>query len=86
MTDELLLEMHESVIVGSTSVGEIMHGLLSIGTVVLSVSFFESTLVSAFPVFGGSAGVYNPNLKSMIFLGKNTYAREPSTFCLPVTV
>jgi diguanylate cyclase (GGDEF)-like protein len=123
--DALLSVMPEAVIAGSTSVGEIMHGRLSIGTIVLSISFFDDTLVSAytvdepagretaageelmdrivhtegyvagvlmlatalsmdisklfdgmalvpfnFPVFGGSAGVYNPNLKSMIFLGK----------------
>lgn len=125
VTDALLSAMPEAVITGSTSVGEIMHGVLSIGTVILSMSFFEDTLVKAytveepdgreisageeligrivrsegnvagvlmlatalsidisklfkgmrslsfsFPVFGGSAGVYNPNLNSMIFLEK----------------
>lgn len=125
VTDSLLSSMPQAIIVGSTSVGEIMHGRLSIGTIVLSISFFDDTIVTAyvadeitgkevaageeligkivqsegsvagvlmlatalsidisslfkgmasgttgFPVFGGSAGVYNLNMMSMIFLGK----------------
>jgi len=125
VTDALLSFMPGAVIVGSTSVGEIIHGHLEIGTIVVSMSFFTDTVLNAieidepsgrekaageelisrivrmegnvagmlmlatalsidisklftgmasedfsFPVFGGSAGVYNPNLKSMIFLGK----------------
>lgn len=43
ITDTLLKVMPDAVIVGSTSVGEIMYGLLQVGTTVLSISFFSET-------------------------------------------
>ena len=40
INDELLKAIPDAIIFGSTSVGEIMHGLLQVGTTVLSISFF----------------------------------------------
>ena len=129
VTDALSKALPDAVIVGSTSVGEIMDGRLQVGTIVLSFSFFEETAVKAitipaiagsereagvglmrqikglgviagvlmlatpldmdvsalfrgmseedfrFPIFGGGAGVYDPNLESMIFHG-NEYVSQ----------
>lgn len=124
ISDEIIKYIPKAVIVGSTSVGEIIHGQLQVGTTVLSFSFFDDTVLKPiavptpagaefeagqnlmreitgieevagvlvlatplsinvaklfsgmseesfdFPVFGGGAGVYDPNLVSMIFLGR----------------
>jgi len=43
VVEELLFAMPKALIVGSTSVGEIVHGLLQVGTTVLSISFFDDT-------------------------------------------
>ena len=124
ITDEIEKYIPKAVIVGSTTVGEIIHGQPRVGTVVLSLSFFDETILKTFvvtpsagnefetgrnlikkissfegvagvlmlattqsisvsklfggmsektfdfPVFGGGAGVYDPNMVSMIFLGR----------------
>lgn len=130
INDELLKAMPNAIIVGSTSVGEIVHGLLQVGTTVLSISFFDETVLKAividkpagresaagkklmrsiaglgqsiagvlmlatpmsvdaaklframseedfsFPIFGGGAGVYDPNQTSMIFLGRQYFSQ-----------
>lgn len=123
ITDAIKEYIPKAIIVGSTTVGEILHGQLQVGTVVLSFSFFDETVLKPFviknpigtefeagkklirkiksiegiagvlmlatpqsisvsklfsgmsddnfdfPVFGGGAGVYDPNMVSMIFLG-----------------
>ena len=129
ITDELLNAIPSAVIVGSTSVGEIIHGQLQVGTTVLAFSFFDETVLKtiaipnpsgneleagkrlvkeingmgeiagvlilatplgidvarlfsgmseerfSFPVFGGGAGVYDPNLPSTVFLGREYFSR-----------
>lgn len=129
VNSELLKAMPDAILVGSTSVGEILHGRLRFGTMVLSFSFFHETVLKTitipasagtelemgkncmreikglgevagilllatplgmdvarlfrgmseenfpFPVFGGGAGVYDPSLQSMIFLGKEYFSQ-----------
>lgn len=48
MTGKIRKTLPESVIVGSTSVGEILNGKLQVGTVLASFSFFEETELKAF--------------------------------------
>ncbi len=121
--NEIEKYLPNALIVGSTTVGEIIHGQLKVRTVVVSFLFFNETLLMPFvisdpsgaefeagrslmqkissvagiagilmlatpqsisvskllsgmsaehfdvPVFGGGAGVYDPNMLSMIFLG-----------------
>ncbi len=123
ITDVISEYIPKAVIVGSTTVGEIIHGQPQVRTIVLSFSFFNETVLKPFvvadpvgtefeagkklmreinsmegiagvllcatpqsisvsklfsgmseetvdfPVFGGGAGVYDPNAASMIFLG-----------------
>lgn len=47
---EIRRHIPKAVVVGSTTVGEIIHGQLQVGTVVLSFSFFEKTVLRTFPV------------------------------------
>ncbi|HEX3017025.1 MAG TPA: GGDEF domain-containing protein [Caproicibacter sp.] len=129
ITDAITEYIPKAVIVGSTTVGEILHGQLQVGTVVLSFSFFDETVLKPFviknpigtefeagkslikkiksiegiagvlmlatpqsisvsklfsgmsddnfdfPVFGGGAGVYDPNMVSMIFLGRQIFSK-----------
>jgi diguanylate cyclase (GGDEF)-like protein len=124
ITDEIREHIPKAVIVGSTTVGEIIDGQPKVRTVVLSFSFFDETVLKTFvvadlvgtefeagknlmkeinsmeevagvllfatpqsisvsklfkgmseekfdfPVFGGGAGVYDPNACSVVFLGR----------------
>lgn len=125
IVDEIERAIPDAVIVGSTSVGEIVHGLLQVGSTVLSISFFDDTIIGTsfiddpkgnektagkelikniaemgsniagvlmlatplsmelsklfdgmeeesfgFPIFGGGAGAYDPNLTTMVFKDK----------------
>jgi len=127
--NEIFVAMPDAVIVGSTSVGEIVHGLLHVGSTVLSISFFDDTAIGTsivddlesgetlagkelmknisgmgthiagvlmlatplsmemsklfdgmeeepfdFPIFGGGAGAYDPNLTTTVFSGTAFYA------------
>lgn len=47
---EIRRHIPKAVVVGSTTVGEIIHGQLQVGTVVLSFSFFDKTILQTFPV------------------------------------
>ncbi len=129
ITDEIREHIPKAVIVGSTTVGEIIDGQPKVRTVVLSFSFFDETVLKTFvvadpmgtefeagknlmkkinsmeevagvllfatpqsmnvsklfngmseekfnfPVFGGGAGVYDPNVASMIFLGRQAVSK-----------
>lgn len=129
ITDVISEYIPKAVIVGSTTVGEIIHGQPQVRTIVLSLSFFDETLLKPFvvadpagaefecgknlmgkinsmegiagvllcatpqnisvsklfsgmseesfdfPVFGGGAGVYDPNAVSVIFLDRQVISK-----------